>query len=287
MSRTSGARRVRSAQDAGLAWIHERRTPPQAAVAVGVQAPADRPAALARGARRDRLAADRPAVAGFPAADPASNPEPTSSATQGAASDLPVPGTATPSAAPSATPTPEATAGAAPSATPSGSATPSAKPCVNRDLTVEALTDLDTYEAGQNPQLSIRLTNNGSADCTLNVGTSGQSFTIASGSDVWWRSTDCQTEPSDMVVLLAAGSVGLQRRAAGVGSHPLVRRQLRGCESADRARWRCVVPSERRDRRHPLDAVEADLPLLTLGRSRGPSVPRRGDRRVVAARVPL
>ena len=91
------------------------------------------------------------------------------------------------------------------SATPSGSATPSAKPCVNRDLTVEALTDLDTYEAGQNPQLSIRLTNNGSADCTLNVGTSGQSFTIASGSDVWWRSTDCQTEPSDMVVLLAAG----------------------------------------------------------------------------------
>jgi len=142
---------------------------------------------------------------GFPAADPASNPEPTSSATQDAASDLPVPGTATPSATPSATPTPEATARAAASATPSGSATPSAKPCVNRDLTVEALTDLDTYEAGQNPQLSIRLTNNGSSDCTLNVGTSGQSFTIASGSDVWWRSTDCQTEPSDMVVLLAAG----------------------------------------------------------------------------------
>ena len=26
-----------------------------------------------------------------------------------------------------------------------------------------------------------------------------------SGSDVWWRSTDCQSEPSDMVVLLAAG----------------------------------------------------------------------------------
>ncbi len=88
---------------------------------------------------------------------------------------------------------------------PSASATPSAKPCVARDVTVEALTDLDTYEAGQNPLLSIRLTNNGTADCTLNVGTSGQAFTIVSGSDVWWRSTDCQTEPSDMVVLLAAG----------------------------------------------------------------------------------
>ncbi len=37
------------------------------------------------------------------------------------------------------------------------------------------------------------------------MGTSAQTFTIMSGSDVWWRSTDCQTEPSDMVVLLSAG----------------------------------------------------------------------------------
>ncbi len=47
------------------------------------------------------------------------------------------------------------------SATPDPSATPTAKPCVARDITVEALTDQDTYAAGQNPQLSIRLTNNG------------------------------------------------------------------------------------------------------------------------------
>ena len=133
------------------------------------------------------------------------DPAPTS--TQAAATDLPVPGTSSPSATPSATPTPEATTDAAAdaSATPSATATPSAKPCVARDIAVEALTDQETYEPGQNPQLSIRLTNNGSTDCTLNVGTSGQSFTIMSGSDVWWRSTDCQTEPSDMVVLLAAG----------------------------------------------------------------------------------
>jgi cytoskeletal protein RodZ len=132
---------------------------------------------------------------------------PKPSATKAAATDLPVPESTTPAATPSATPTPEVTTDAAPetSATPDPSATPTAKPCVARDITVEALTDQDTYAAGQNPQLSIRLTNNGSADCTLNVGTSGQSFTIVSGSDVWWRSTDCQTEPSDMVVLLAAG----------------------------------------------------------------------------------
>ena len=127
--------------------------------------------------------------------------------TRAVATDLPVPSDSTPGATPSVTPTPAETPDAATdaSATPDPTATPTAKPCVARDITVEPLTDQDTYEAGQNPQLSIRLTNNGSADCTLNVGTSGQAFTIVSGSDVWWRSTDCQTEPSDMVVLLAAG----------------------------------------------------------------------------------
>jgi len=122
-------------------------------------------------------------------------------ASQAAATDLPAAGATTPT--PSATPTPDAEP--PPSATPEATATPTAKPCVSRDVAVEPLTDQETYEPGQNPQLSIRLTNNGSADCTLNVGTSGQSFTILSGSDVWWRSTDCQSEPSDMVVLLAAG----------------------------------------------------------------------------------
>lgn len=82
---------------------------------------------------------------------------------------------------------------------------PAADACLPSDLTIEAVTDQQSYAAGQNPQLSIRLTNTGERDCTLNVGTSAQAFTITSGSDVWWRSTDCQTEPSDMIVLLAAG----------------------------------------------------------------------------------
>lgn len=113
----------------------------------------------------------------------------------------------TPTSAPA--PSPEETVDAAAEATPSPSAspesTPSVKPCVARDITVEPVTDQDTYAAGQNPQLSIALTNSGAVDCTINVGTSAQSFMIASGSDVWWRSTDCQSEPSDMVVTLAAG----------------------------------------------------------------------------------
>ncbi len=141
---------------------------------------------------------------GTAAEDPAKTPTP--SATQAAATELPVPDTAE-SPTPTAAPTPEATADAAAEVEPTASseATPTAKPCVARDVAVEAVSDQETYEPGQNPQLSITLTNNGATDCTLNVGTSGQSFTIMSGSDIWWRSTDCQTEPNDMVVLLAAG----------------------------------------------------------------------------------
>lgn len=88
--------------------------------------------------------------------------------------------------------------------TPTPGATPSAQPCVASEITVEPVTSADTYAGDQNPQFSIKLTNNG-PDCTMNVGTTAQSFTVTSGDDVWWRSTDCQSEPSDMTVLISAG----------------------------------------------------------------------------------
>jgi cytoskeletal protein RodZ len=115
----------------------------------------------------------------------------------------------------SSSPTPTATrtptTKPSPSATPKTSmtrspgATAAAKACAATDISVEAVADKTSYAAGQNPKLSIKLTNEGSAACTFNVGTTTQSFTITSGSDTWWRSTDCQTAPSDMIVLLKAG----------------------------------------------------------------------------------
>src|SRR5690606_26013548 len=45
----------------------------------------------------------------------------------------------------------------------------------------------------------------GAEACIMNVGTSTQKFEITSGSDTWWRSTDCQTESSDQVVQIEAG----------------------------------------------------------------------------------
>ncbi len=107
----------------------------------------------------------------------------------------------TPSPAPSATtetPEPEDTGEAAPEQ-------PAVAPCQAADVEVVPVTDLEAYPAGTLPQLSIQLTNRGSADCTLNVGSSTQSLTVTSGNDTWWRSTDCQESPSDMVVTLTAG----------------------------------------------------------------------------------
>ncbi len=116
----------------------------------------------------------------------------------------PAPAASTPAASPDAS-TPAATDAPATDA-PADAATDAGTPtCTKDDARVEALINKSTYAADENPQLSIRLTNTSAADCTINVGTTSQTFTITSGEDTWWRSTDCQSEPSDMVVTLAAG----------------------------------------------------------------------------------
>lgn len=99
------------------------------------------------------------------------------------------------------------------SAPPESEVTPSAEPsaegivaCQAKDILVTPVADADAYDPGVLPQLSISLTNNGSADCTLDVGSATQAFTVSSGSDVWWRSTDCQENPSSMIATLTAGA---------------------------------------------------------------------------------
>ena len=114
-------------------------------------------------------------------------------------------------------PSPSPSPSASPSASPSPSATPPAEgetpppaaetaACTAQDVEVKAVTDAESYAADALPQLSISLTNKSAKDCTLNVGTTTQKFTITSGSDTWWRSTDCQQNPSDMINTLKAGS---------------------------------------------------------------------------------
>lgn len=78
-------------------------------------------------------------------------------------------------------------------------------PCTTADVTVNAVVDKSSYGTGEYPQMLIELVNDTDFPCLMNVGTSTQTFEITSGSDTWWRSTDCQSAPSDQVVRLEAG----------------------------------------------------------------------------------
>jgi hypothetical protein len=77
--------------------------------------------------------------------------------------------------------------------------------CAPEVVTVEAVTDAGDYAADQQPALSLVVTNTGATACTLNVGTAAQVFIVKSGEDVYWTSTDCQTESSDVPFELKPG----------------------------------------------------------------------------------
>ena len=49
------------------------------------------------------------------------------------------------------------------------------------------------------------MTNTGKDACVADLGTAGMSFTVSSGSDDVWRSTDCQTNAESLPVVLKAG----------------------------------------------------------------------------------
>lgn len=119
--------------------------------------------------------------------------------------------TPTPSASASESSSPDPTAPESPAAeSPSPEASAEESPgivaCEAKDVEVAAVTDADSYDPGVLPQLSISLTNRGSADCAIDVGSTTQRMTVSSGTDVWWTSTDCQENPSSMVATLTAGA---------------------------------------------------------------------------------
>ena len=114
------------------------------------------------------------------ATDPAAAPGPTDAAAQPPSTDA-------------AAPTPAAT-------TSDGS-----QACAAGNITVTAITDSNDYSSGNQPMLSFSIVNTGSQPCTINAGTSQQIYTITSGTEVYWLSTDCQTGASDTFAMLAPG----------------------------------------------------------------------------------
>jgi hypothetical protein len=126
---------------------------------------------------------------------------------QQASSTQPSPGTAAPSASatPSAAATPSASASASASAAPSptASATPS---CNQNQVTVSASTDKPAYGPGENPMLTLKVTNGGTVPCEVNIGTSQMEFLVTSGSDRIFSSEDCQASSEDLVKVIAPGA---------------------------------------------------------------------------------
>ncbi len=115
-----------------------------------------------------------------------------------------------PSAAdPVASPTPSAAPSETPSATPSATPTPTAAAtptCDQNLVTVTASTDKAAYGPGENPMLTLKVTNGGTVPCEVNIGTSQMEFLVTSGSDRIFSSKDCQASSEDLEKVIAPGA---------------------------------------------------------------------------------
>ena len=125
-----------------------------------------------------------------------------------------------------------ASAGPAVGASPSQSAsepaatpTPSATPGCNQNLvTVSASTDKAAYGPGENPMLTLKVTNGGTMPCEVNIGTSQMEFLVTSGPDRIFSSRDCQAKSEDLVKVIAPG-------ASETANFPWSRnRSVEGCQ---------------------------------------------------------
>ena len=99
----------------------------------------------------------------------------------------------------------EAAPAAGPKTTASPSATPTGNGCEQNLVTVTATTDKASYAAGENPLLTLKVTNGNKVPCKVNIGTSQMEFLVTSGSDRIFSSTDCQTDSTDLVKTIAPG----------------------------------------------------------------------------------
>lgn len=126
-----------------------------------------------------------------------------------------------------------ATASADPSSQASPSApeptpTPSATPTCNQNLvTVSASTDKAAYGPGENPMLTLKVTNGGTMPCEVNIGTSQMEYLVTSGPDRIFSSRDCQAKSEDLVKTIGPG-------ASETANFPWSRnRSVEGCQPVE------------------------------------------------------
>jgi hypothetical protein len=77
--------------------------------------------------------------------------------------------------------------------------------CQQNLISVTAATDKPSYGAGEEPLLTLKVTNNNKVPCEVNIGTSQMEFLITSGSDRIFSSQDCQADSTDLTKTIAPG----------------------------------------------------------------------------------
>ncbi|MGX5682215.1 hypothetical protein [Schumannella luteola] len=102
------------------------------------------------------------------------------------------------------TPTPTGTS-PSPSATADAGADGETVECDPAKVTIDPITDADSYDPGVNPQLSFTLKSTMTEPCLLAAGSDLQEFRITSGEELIWSSKDCQTDPVPAEIILQPG----------------------------------------------------------------------------------
>ena len=126
----------------------------------------------------------------------ASGDEPGAAATSTPAAD-PAPAASTDATAPAADATPEP-----------GSTDATAVDGARCDATAVELVpvvDKQVFAPTELPQISMSVTNTGSSDCVINLGSGQQKLLVTSGEEQYWSSKDCQVNGTDQDVTLTAG----------------------------------------------------------------------------------
>lgn len=124
---------------------------------------------------------------------PSLTTSPAPSTTSSAAPSDPASGTPTPTASPS------------PTATAKPTATAAAALCPSSAIAVAVTTDKKAYDAGQQPRITLSVTNTGSTACRRDVGQKALELQISAGGKRFWSSDDCAPGGSAALRLLGAG----------------------------------------------------------------------------------
>src|SRR5690554_7766917 len=77
--------------------------------------------------------------------------------------------------------------------------------CIPENVEVRPVTDSTQYSSAAKPMISMSIVNNGPVACVMDVGTDLQVYEIISGSESYWKSTDCQAEKTPQKVALEPG----------------------------------------------------------------------------------